>query len=174
MQHGLVPSLEFGVEFVVIAVMAFGLLKWGMLQMLKQANEALQIVVKTQHDRITSLMESVSFQADRILKLEVDNEEKTRLLHDRQKEIQILEETVEMAFTGLLKVNKSVEAKTITDNIAGRLAELREFRRTSNEANQEWAERTRVILIHTSSHPAHRNSSDNSTGKSMSETIRDA
>lgn len=132
--------------FAVVGMSAWGQFKRSTVDDLRRAVDISKDLadVATQQaghlkDQITSLKSSQDVHERRIIRLEIDNTRKQRMLVARGQEIDMLENIVRVAVGGL---RTDGEARTKVD---GLLAELAKFRRHSQDQQDEW-EQTQTAL----------------------------
>ena len=131
---------------IVAGMAAWGHFKRSTMDDLKRAVEIskdLADVAKQQIDRqrgqIAALKSAQDMQEKRILRLEIDNTRKQRMLLARGQEIDMLENIVRVAVTGL---RTDGGARIKVDNL---LSELAKFRRRSHAQQDEW-EQTQTAM----------------------------
>jgi delta 1-pyrroline-5-carboxylate dehydrogenase len=124
---------------IVAGIAAWGQFKRTTVDDLKRAVEIskdLADVARQQIERqkvqITSLKSAQELQEKRLLRLEIDNARKQRILLARGQEIDMLENIVRVAVTGL---RTDGGARMKVDNL---LSELAKFRRRTQDQQEEW------------------------------------
>ena len=124
---------------IVAGIAAWGQFKRTTVDDLKRAVEIskdLADVARQQIDhqrgQITALKSAQDMQEKRILRLEIDNTRKQRMLMARGQEIDMLENIVRVAVTGL---RTDGGARNKVDNL---LSELAKFRRRAQDQQDEW------------------------------------
>jgi len=141
----LVPVLAVGAA-VIGGMSAWGQFKRSTVDDLRHAvkiSKDLADVARQQIDRqrgqISALKSAQDMQEKRILRLEIDNTRKQRILLARGQEIDMLENIVRVAVTGL---RTDGGARNKVDNL---LSELARFRRRTHDQQDEW-EQTQTAL----------------------------
>lgn len=143
--HDLAPIVTV-LGATVAGIAAWGQFKRSTIDDLRRAvdiSRDLADVARQQVERhkgqIAALKSAQDFQEKRILRLEIDNTRKQRMLIARGQEIDMLENIVRVAVTGL---RTDGGARVKVDNL---LAELAKFRRHCQDQQDEW-EQTQTAM----------------------------